>query len=135
MEINLIVQRVQDKISEDREESFWYNGDIAYVNLLSGNKMYLEANGEIRVCFEEDADQSFKDDEAREEALDRGLTDKDLRKIDEHDGFGNNNWFEIVKVDAEGNLIDEGWDVCFDYDEGITALLDIAYQEHNKEYS
>ena len=132
--INLTVTTTVQKLSEDRQDSFWYNGDVAYVNLLSGNKLYLEATGEIRLAFEEDG-IFYKGIQAVEMARDKGLNDEGLNELGIQDLFGNNNWFVVIKVNAEGDVISDDLTVVHSYDEGIKQLLELAHEEHNKEYN
>jgi len=115
MKVNTIVS----KLGEDKKDSFWYKGDgqIATVE-HKGRIISIETRGEIRVCFEEDGDV-FKNEQAVTEALERDLKDKDLNKLSEHDGWGNNNWFAFVEIDKDGNDISDDYDVAYDYDEAI----------------
>ena len=132
--INLQVTITSKKIAEDCQDSFWYDGDVAYVNLLSGNRLYLEATGEIRSAFEVDG-IFYKGIQAVEMALDKNLNDKDLNELGVEDLFGNNNWFVVIKTNAKGDVISDDLTVVHSYDEGIKQLLELAYEEHNKEYN
>lgn len=132
--INLTVTKTIEKLSEEQQDSFWYDGDVAYVNLLSGNKLYLEATGEIRLAFEVDGD-FYKGIQAVEMARDKGLKDSDLNELGIQDLFGNNNWFVVIKVNAKGDVISDDLTVVHSYDEGIKQLLVLAHEEHNKEYN
>ena len=133
--INLTVTITENKLADNKIDSFWYDGDIAYVNLLSGNRIYAEAIGEIRVNFEENSEQTFQGGEARQQATRLGFNDDDLDKINDHDGFGNTNWFNIIKTDMNGNVVSDDLALCHDYDEAIKTILVVAHQEHNEEYS
>jgi hypothetical protein len=133
--IKLTVSIVQPKLANNKIDSFWYDNDIAYVNLLSGNKIYAVAEGEIRVNFEVDSEQTFRNDEARQEATRRAYNDGNLDKIGNHDGFGNNNWFNLVKVNADGEVINDDLGVYGDYDEVLKQLLLTSHEEHKKEYT
>lgn len=133
MEINLKVTTVKEKLSEDRQDSFWYNGDVAYVNLLSGNRLYLEATGEIRLAFDID-DTYYKDIQAVEMARDKGLNDEGLNELGIQDLFGNNNWFVVIKTNGKGDVISDDLTVVHSYDEGIEQLLELAHEEHDREY-
>jgi len=133
MEINLTLQVVQEKLSDDRLDSMFYKGDIAYVSLPSGNKLYAEATGEIRMMFEEDG-VYYKGINAQEELRDRGLTDKDLLDMSFKDLIDMNNWFSIIKVDINGEVIDDDVPVTGDYNEALEILMDCAKEEYKKEY-
>jgi hypothetical protein len=132
---NLKVDILLDKISPERNDSFWYSGkDVAKVSLPSGSGLFAEAVGEIRLYFEEDGDV-FKNINAVEEALDRNLTDDDLNKIGEFDGWVNNNWFRIIKVNANGDMISDDLAIGGDYDEAIELLIECAKEEYDLEYN
>lgn len=108
-------------LAKNRKDSFWYSGQIAYIDTDHG-RYSLEAVGDIKVMFEPD-DNWYKDANAVNEALTRNLTDKDLTKLNEHDGWGNNNWFEVVFIDKQNKVDTSGTDdVCYDYDEAIEQL-------------
>ena len=66
--------------------------------------------------------------------MDLGLNDADLDKISENDGFGNNNWFNIIKVDGNGYIIEDDLGIYHTYDEAIEKVLEVAYAEHENEY-
>ena len=118
---------------KNREESFWYRDDnIACAQFPNGKKLYVDTCGEIRVQFEIDG-QIYRNHKAVEEAESRKLKDKDLRKIDLFDGWGNNNWFAIREVDINGNIIGDDLGICHDYDEAI-ELLEVVGLEKMKEY-
>jgi hypothetical protein len=123
--INLTVTITEEKVSEDCQDSFWYDGDVAYVNLLSGNKLYLEATGEIKLAFEVDG-ASYKGKKAVDIARDKGLNDEGLNDLSIQDLFANNNWFVVINDDLT---------IVHSYDEGIKQLLELAHEEQNKEYS
>jgi hypothetical protein len=100
---------------KDREASFWYKGDIA----ILGNYKLI-AVGDIRVNFQELQDDVwYKDEQAVDKALELGYFDEDLKDLE----FGNNNWFEVIKVDKSGNMIDCDVGVVeFDYTSAIELL-------------
>ena len=114
-------------IDKNRKDSFWYSGQVAYIDTDHG-RYSLEAIGDIKVMFEPDSDW-HKGSNAVVEALDRKLYDADLINLSSHDGWGNNNWFEIVFINKKGNVDTGGTDdVCYDYDEALD-MLEIYVQE------
>jgi hypothetical protein len=131
--INLKVTTVKEKISEDKQDSFWYNGDVAYINLLSGNKMYAEATGEIEFIFDVDGDK-FKGQNAVDEAINRNWTDEELNAVDNHIGWIHNNWFVVIKTNANGDVVGDDFAVVHSYDEAIEMLMECAKEEHEREY-
>ena len=130
--MNFKLEILKKKISKKKTNSFWYFGDdIAMIGLLSGNKLYAESRGEMRVQFEPDGEH-FKNEQALTEAISRNLTDKDLAAIGEFDGWHNNNWFAIIKVDINGNAGDD-LAIAHDDDEAIKMLEECAKEEQDKE--
>lgn len=102
------MQILQSKISNERRDSFWYEGEIA----ILGNCV-LVATGDIRVEFSNDG-AMYKNREAVDEARERNYTDKDINKLE----FSNNNWFEVISINGDCAECD----VVYDYDEAIELL-------------
>lgn len=75
-----------------RENSFWYAGEVARYR-----KYHLVVSGNVTLRFHEkgspDGSDLYYDDEARAEAKERQLTDRDLRRAVH---WYSNNWFEVV---------------------------------------
>jgi len=126
------VEITQKSLGKKRQSSFWYEGQVAFIETDHGTYS-LEACGDIRVMFEEDG-EDYRDHWAVEEAWDRNLKDKDLDKIGEFDGWINNNWFEVVLIPDEDNIgvISSIGDVGDTYDEGIEMLKAYAEVRHYK---
>lgn len=119
-----------EKISEDKIDSFWYHGkDIARIQYPNGTKIYAEASGDIGLYFEEDGDV-FKGQNAVDEAIKRNLTDKDLDQLGIEDRWRNNNWFVIIKVDINGEVIGDDLGIGDNYDHAIEILKEVAKQEN-----
>lgn len=114
------VEIVQPKVDNKHCDSFWYNGQIAVVETDHGTYS-LEAVGDIRVMFEVNGDW-YNNSRAVDEAWDRRLTDKNLNELNDHDGWGNNNWFEVVCIKQDNSVQDVIGDVAYDYDEAIEML-------------
>lgn len=126
------IETLIDKI-ENREDSFWYEGDsIGVAKFPNGKQLYIDCCGEIRVCFEVDG-EVYRNHKAVEHAKDLNLNDKDLNKLNEFDGWGNNNWFAIRECDADGNIIGDDLGICHDYDSAMSLLEEVA-KEKMKEY-
>jgi hypothetical protein len=105
----------QHRIDRTHQDSFWYDGLIAKLNGFE-----LIAVGDIKVGFEING-EIFRDGRAVEEARNRKLTDHDLGKIDEFDGWQNNNWFEIISPNGDSSS-----DVCYTYGDAIRLLKRIG---------
>lgn len=118
-------QILQEKFPEC-EDAFWYYGeDIAKVDFPSGRQLCVMASGEIRISFEENG-TAYKNQQAVDKAIELGLTDKDLDKIGEFDGWHNNNWFVVREYDMEGNMIGDDLGICWNYEDAIQMLEDTA---------
>ena len=121
MEIDFLKYPIDDK----HLDSFWYYGET--IATISDQDVTIDivASGEIKVMFEVDGSW-YTNNQAVEEAIRRNLDDDDLLTLSEHDGWGNNNWFETVGLD------DTGCDgVSYDYEEaindGIRELIERNY--------
>jgi hypothetical protein len=118
---------------ENREDSFWYYGtEIARAVFPNGKKLYAESRGAIGVQLTKDG-IFLKGQNAVDEAIELGFTDTDLDLINEYDGWDMNNWFAIVEVDINGNVISDDFALGGDYDEAIELLKQVA-EEKAKEY-
>lgn len=131
MEKNYGFKVLIDKL-ENREDAFWYyDSAIAMFKLPNGNILYAESRGQIRVQFEENC-AFYKGSQAVDIANDLNLTDEDLSKLSEFDGWGMNNWFAIVEVSKNGDIISDDLRLAGDYDEAIQMLNEVA-QEYEAE--
>ena len=129
MEITFEKYPVDDK----HIDSFWYYDSVIAIIRDAGIAVHIEAHGDIGVYFETDG-ELYKDENAVNEAIERNLNDDDLKKLSEHDGWSNNNWFEIFVEDestGEGDYIDS---IYYDYEEaingGIEEILERNYTKN-----
>jgi hypothetical protein len=119
-----------EKISEERKDPFWYRGkEIARIQFPNGTKLYAEAQGEIRIQFEEGG-VHWKGQKAVEEAFDRGFTDDDLAALYDDDLIDMSNWFVIIKVDINGEVVGDDLAIGDDYDHAIELLKECAKEEN-----
>ena len=119
--MNIIV----DKIADNKVDSFWYHGDIiAEIELPDGHKLIAETRGTIEMRFEENGTK-FVGDNAVTEALNLDWTDVELYKLFSEDLCFFSNWFVVVEIDAEGELISDDLGVVDDYNEAIEMLQEI----------
>lgn len=119
------IEFIQEKISKNHNDSFWYDGDIASFKKDNGTELLLIATGEIRIYSQKDLVYDCKE---RNEGIKGGLNnDKDLKKIgmnftDKY-YWENNNWFEVLyKKKGEIDFDCVMGDVAGTYDEGIELL-------------
>jgi hypothetical protein len=112
----LEIEIITPKISDDKQDSFWYFGEIIAILRKQDIEIEIAASGQIAVNFKSDV---YYNEEAVEFANNNSLTDKDLEKIRNTIGFINNNWFEF-RINGE-YTDDFGGDVAYEYDEAINA--------------
>lgn len=113
------VEILSEKLSEDRNESFWYYGkEIARVQFPNGKKLYVESSGALELLVN---NTRFVGENAVTEALNTNLTDKDIEEMTNDDSFSLMNWLSIVLVDENGETIDE-LSIEDDYDSALKTL-------------
>jgi hypothetical protein len=117
---NSDVTIVQHKISDDKNDSYWYDGLIAFTG-----KYQLFARGEIKMMMvDEDGNYVGMYDGKARDNYKSPENDKDLEKVYACEGgyiTDNNNWFEINVFDEP----DFGL-VVNNYDEGIERLIEMS---------
>ena len=114
-----------DKIADNKIDSFWYHNDIiAEIELPAGHKLIAETRGAIEMRFEENGTK-FVGDNAVTEAINLDWTDVELQKLFSEDLCFFSNWFVVVEIDAEGELISDDLGVVDDYNEAIEMLQEI----------
>jgi hypothetical protein len=114
-----------DKIADNKVDSFWYHGDIiAEIELPNGHKLIAETRGAIEMRFEENGTK-FVGDNAVTEAINLDWTDVELQKLFSEDLCFFSNWFVVVEIDADGELLSDDLGVCGDYDEAIEMLQEV----------
>jgi hypothetical protein len=104
-----------------RKDSFWYNGQVAVVS-ANGRSVSVEATGYMAISFDDEnydmPSLSFDNDFARNEARDRGYTDRKLKSF----AWYANNWFTLYEIIGKGSTAEFKWvadSVAYNYDEAI----------------
>lgn len=116
---------IVDKIADNKIDSFWYHGEIiAEIELPDGHKLIAETRGTIEMRFEENGTK-FVGDNAVTEALNLDWTDVELYELFSEDLCFFSNWFVVIEIDAEGELISDDLGVVDDYNEAINMLQEI----------
>lgn len=116
---------IVDKIADNKIDSFWYHGEIiAEIELPDGHKLIAETRGTIEMRFEENGTK-FVGDNAVTEALNLNWTDVELYELFSEDLCFFSNWFVVIEIDAEGELISDDLGVVDDYNEAIKMLQEI----------
>lgn len=114
-----------DKIADNKIDSFWYHGEIiAEIELPDGHKLIAETRGTIEMRFEENGTK-FVGDNAVTEAINLDWTDVELYELFSEDLCFFSNWFVVIEIDAEGELISDDLGVVDDYNEAIEMLQEI----------
>lgn len=114
-----------DKIADNKLNSFWYRGDcIAEIELPNKHKLIAETRGAIEMRFEENGTK-FVGDNAITEAMNLDWTDVELQELFEKDLCFFSNWFVVVEIDEDGELISDDLALAGDYDEAIEMLQEV----------
>lgn len=116
---------VQEK-SENRDQSVFYKGQIAYALMPSGRTLALQACGAVKFVLPRGAGRSevFGHAEASGglEKMDiAGLTDRDLPA--DPGCWLERNHFEIVKLSPLGDVVGDGLMVGDEYDAAMDRFL------------
>lgn len=120
-----------DKIADNKVDSFWYHGDIiAEIELPNKHKLIAETRGEIEMRFEENGTK-FVGDNAVTEAMNLDWTDVELQELFEKDLCFFSNWFVVVEIDEDGELLSDDLGVCGDYNEAIEMLQEVYDELEN----
>lgn len=103
---NSLKIKIHQKPEPRRKDSFWFDGHVA---TITDGEITIDvmAQGHIDVCFNPN-EKSFSNNDARKEAINRGYTDKKLKNLNRHDGWGNNNWFDFL-VTVKGKENEPRW--------------------------
>ena len=124
--------KILEKRLRNKQDSFFYGGDIAIAYANDGTKFLLIACGEIRLDIKS---KKYGNIFIRNSSVDKWtrilkLGDKKLERYLENGTaeWHNNNWFEIIWLNEDGN-----WDfdigmVEHEYDSGIQMLRDYVHE-------
>lgn len=128
-EVNDIQVHVQ-KISDTRDDSFWYYDKcIASCLLEDGNTVEVRSFGVQGITLL-DAETFYRNEDAVRIALQLGLQDEYIQDEDKV-AWSNNNWFGLTVIDPKGNIVvDDDGDVDYSYDDAINTI--ISYVQENK---
>lgn len=126
------IEYIIPPIDNDHLSDFWYEGDVAIVRNPSKDRVVtLTAQGEIRVSFPDEPQETYRNYRAREAAWDRGYKDSDLADMQ----WENNNWFEFwyegPEWDGRADIsVVEGADVMGSYNEGLEWAVDLISDDN-----
>tara|TARA_R110000772_G_scaffold15512_7_gene45015 strand:- start:6393 stop:6806 length:414 start_codon:yes stop_codon:yes gene_type:complete len=121
------VEIITPKISNNREDSFWYWGEeIAKVKLENNHILLLDVSGDVKYL-------EGKNKHKNKEAIDLLMSDeynyedKDLDDLLMSGDISESNHFTIVELDESNNVVGECLGVCHEYDEAIEMLKELAF--------
>ena len=122
------IDKIVESKGEERQSAFFYGNQeerttaIAEAEDQNGNLYLLVTTGEIRVKVN---GEIYRNKEIPELIEEKELTDSDINS--EEIEFINNNWFEVVWQNDEGNRWNSEIErVRHTYDEGIAVLKQYA---------
>jgi len=121
------VEYITKKISENRQDSFWYWGeDIAFVDLDNGNRLLVGTSGDMKY-IEKGVKYKNKDAVNLLMSNEYQYNDLDLDDLYMSGDIPNNNHFTVVEMDENKNIIGDCLGVSDNYDETIEMLKELAF--------
>jgi hypothetical protein len=128
------IRILQPKISDEKTDSFFYDGSIAHAIRSDGKAILLVANGVIRL----EIDGKEYDNETKEKAIEiYELTDKKLADL-EKEGmliWENSNWFEVIWTkNGIGGWESVSHTLEHDYDAALRTFKDCYNRKSLNEY-
>ena len=102
------VEIITPKISNKREDSFWYWGkEIARIKLENNHTLLMDVSGDVKY-------------------LERGNKYKNKDLFISGD-ISESNHFIIVELNESNKVVGDCLAVCHEYDEGIEMLRELAF--------
>ena len=123
MEIEIITP----KISNNREDSFWYWGkEIAKVKLENNHSLLLDVSGDVKYL---ENGNKYKNKEAVDllSSDKYGYDDRDLDDLLISGDISESNHFTIIELNDSDKVVGDCLGVCHEYDEGIEMLRELAF--------
>lgn len=111
---------------DNREDAvFYYNKDIAKIEIPNGKKLYLESRGKLEILTD---NGKVKGINALEWLNDNNVNDSKLNKLYDEDKILLSNWFVIVEVDINGETISDDLVLDGTYTEALDNIK-VAYND------
>jgi len=118
------IRILKPKISEEKIDSFFYEGSIAHGIRSDGIALLLVAHGDIRIKI----NGEDYDNETKGKAIDKyDLTDKKMEELEKEVIliWDNNNWFEIIYTkDTMKNWESIEGTIRYNYNDAIKLFND-----------
>jgi hypothetical protein len=121
------VEIITPKISNKRQDSFWYWGkEIAKVKLENNHILLLDVSGDVKYLEKGD---KYKNNEAVDLLMsdEYGYDDRDLDDLFISGDISETNHFIIVELNELDKVVGDCLGVCHDYDEGIEMLKELSF--------
>ncbi len=125
---------IQEK-KENRSDSVFYMGQVAYAVMPNGRKLALQACGEVKFVIPQQAQKPIVyGNNAASGGLEKmdiaGLSDADLPQ--DKRLWLHRNHFEIVKLSRYDDVVGDGIVVGRDYDEAMDRFLEYCASLTNR---
>jgi hypothetical protein len=121
------VEYITKKISENRQDSFWYWGEeIAKVKLENNHTLLLDVSGDVKYL---ERGNKYKNKEALELLMsdEYNYEDKDIDDLLISGDVSESNHFTIIELNKFNKVVGDCLGVCHDYDEAIEMLKELAF--------
>ena len=127
---NMEVEIITPKLSDKREDSFWYwNKGIAKIELENKHTLLLEVGGDINYVENK---KEYKNQEALDLLLEYDYDDRDLVDLHISGDVTQTNHFLIVEIDENDIVVGDCLGVCHEYEEGIEMLKELAFLDEEQ---
>ena len=123
MEIEIITP----KISNNREDSFWYWGkEIAKIKLENNHTLLMDVSGDVKYL---EKGNKYKNKEAIDLLMsdEYSYDDRDLDDLLISGDISESNHFTIIELNDSDKVVGDCLGVCHEYDEGIEMLRELAF--------
>ncbi len=121
------VEIITPKISNKREDSFWYWGnEIAKIKLENNHTLLMDVSGDVKYL---EKGNKYKNKEAIDLLMsdEYNYDDRDLDDLFISGDVSESNHFIIVELNELNQVVGECLGVCHEYDEGIKMLKELAF--------
>ena len=121
------VEIITPKISNKREDSFWYWGkEIARIKLENNHTLLMDVSGDVKYL---ERGNKYKNKEAIDLLMsdEYNYDDRDLEDLFISGDISESNHFIIVELNESNKVVGDCLAVCHEYDEGIEMLRELSF--------
>ena len=123
---------ITPKLDNRDDAIFYYDKEIAKIEIPNGKKLYLESRGELEILTN---NGKVKGINALEWIKDNNFNDITLNELYDEDNVIMSNWFVVVEVDVNGETISDDIVLNGTYDEALNDLK-VTYEDfYSENYS